>query len=472
LGFVINFNQILIVLAIAMTTRRKAFHEAIAKLKEKYGDMFSFRIGPCYIFVLSRVDHIQHVLADRQTYDISETTTRNFGLLFPGGLVALRGDIWKRHARIMLPMFRRNKISAYFDTIVTCIDRFIDEQFGQHNGKIHTNLVVRCQQVLLTIIARIAFNYDFETLSSSDGTNLRQAFNTMIHCANQFALMAGIPWWVAKLMLALNWKFQCALRTMKHYVMHIIHEEQMRQKQEIDLVYKPKTLIGSLVAAVESDSSSSAKASLSPNEVFDEVSMSILAGFETTSTALSWFIFFISKHPDVQQKIKDELHEHHLTFDAPLTQDALDALIYVECVTKELLRFAPIAAGTVRQATRDDIIDGIQVKKGDIFLIAIQNVHRDPRYWKIDPSKFVPERFLDEDKYPSQYAYMPFGGGHRACIGQDLAFLELKTAITRLLQRVTIVDAGNEGNNSGGFIQRVTCFPKHMAVRVFMDSAF
>ena len=431
--------------------------------------MFSIRIGSSHVIFLSRIDHIQHVLRDRHTYDVSEMTSRNFSLLFPSGIIALRGDVWKRHARIMLPMFRRNKILPYFDTIVRCIDRFIDQRFSQQSGNIHTDLVTQCQHLLLSIIAQIAFSYDFETLSSSDGMNLRQAFNDMIHRANQFALMLGLPLWIAKLILALDFKFQRALRLTKQYVTRIINNEQIRQQQQqqIPAPNTPKTLISSLVGAVESDpSSSSINVALTPDEVSDEVSMSILAAFETTSTALSWFIFFMSKYPDVQQKIRDELNVHALTPDVPLTEDTLDGLIYIECVTKEVLRFAPIAAGIVRQATRDDILDGIQVKKGDTFLIAIQNVHRDPRYWKIDPSKFVPERFLGEDQYPPPYAYMPFGAGHRACIGQDLAFLELKIAITRLMQRIAIEDVGKEANNSGGFTQRVTCFPKYMAVRV------
>ncbi|CAF4366868.1 unnamed protein product, partial [Rotaria magnacalcarata] len=98
-------------------------------------------------------------------------------------------------------------------------------------------------------------------------------------------------------------------------------------------------------------------------------------------------------------------------------------------------------------------IDGIEVKKGDKIVLAIQNLHRDPRYWKIDPSKFIPERFLHEDKHPPHCAYMPFGGGHRACAGQELALLELKVLVARLMQRVTFIDPGNEANNSGGMIQ-------------------
>jgi cytochrome P450 len=434
---------------------------------DKYGDIFSFRIFFHRIIIVSRIDYIEEILSKRQIYEISEITTRNFSLLFSDGLLSLKGEKWKRHARIMLPIFRRNKILTHFETIVNCIDDFIDQKFSKNDQIIHQNLVKECQNVLLRIIACIAFNYDFSNLSNIDSENIHQALNQMINCASQFALIMAIPLWFAKLILKFNWKFQRALKIMKHYVMIIINDEQKRKEEEEKDFYffeQKKTLIRSLIVSSQNE-----KYSLNQNEIFDEISMSILAGFETTSTALSWFIYYLSKYPNIQQKIKDELKENGLTSNSLLTNEILDKLIYIDCVMKEVLRCAPIAAGIVRQAIDNDIINGIEIKKGDIILIAIQNLHQNSNYWKINPKLFYPERFLYQDKYPPKYAYLPFGGGHRQCIGQDLAILELKIAITRLMQRVTFEDPGNEQNNSGGFIQRVTCFPKHMAVRVTMD---
>ncbi len=244
----------------------------------------------------------------------------------------------------------------------------------------------------------------------------------------------------------------------KHDVLNIINEEEKRQENEIDSANQRKTLISSLVQPSQCEK----KNSVNSNE--------ILVGFETTSTALSWFSFYMSKYPHVQEKIKNELKEHSLRPHMSLTEHVLEKLIYVECVTKEVLRFAPIAAGIVREAIDDDVMDGIAIQKGDLFWIAIQNLHHNDKYWKIDPKKFDPERFLHEDRSPARYACMPFGGGHRTCIGQDLAFLELKIAIIHLMQRLTFEYPGLEANNSGGFIQRITCFPKHMAVRVIFDS--
>lgn len=452
-------------IGISWTSYGKSFHQAIASLVKKYGEIFSFNIFFRRIIVLSRIDHVEHVLSRRQIYDISKTTTGNFSLLFPNGLLALKGDEWKRHARILIPVFRRNKVLPYFEIIVECMDDFIDQKLIQNDKQIHKNLVEQCQIVLMRILGRIAFNYDFAKFSK-DGEKLHHAFSDMIDCASQFAVMSTMPLWLTRLLVKFNWKFQRALKTTKHYVMIIVDDAIKRRNTQEDFHSSDqrKSFIDLLI-----ESSINEKNSLTQDEIFDEIAIAILAGYETTSTALSWFIFYMSKYPHVQQKIKDELKEHGLTPDATLTYEMIEKLIYIDCVAKEIMRFAPIAAGILREATDNDILDGYEIRKGDLMLIAIQNLHQDSKYWNIDPTKFYPERFLDEDKCPLRYAYLPFGGGHRACMGQDLAMLELKTAITRFMQRVTIEDPGHEHNNSGGFVQYFTCFPKHMAVRITSD---
>ncbi len=212
-------------LGIILSSYGKVFHQAIHSLEDKYGDIFAFKILFHRIIIVSRIDYIEEILSKRKIYEISEITTRNFSLLFPDGLLSLKGDQWKRHARVMLPIFRRNQILPHFETMFNCIDDFIDQQFSNKNYKIHQNLAQECQNVLLRIIARIAFNYDFCNLSIIDSDNIHQSFNEMINCASQFALMTTIPLWFAKLILKFNWKFQQALKIMKYYVMIIINDE-------------------------------------------------------------------------------------------------------------------------------------------------------------------------------------------------------------------------------------------------------
>jgi cytochrome P450 len=118
--------------------------------------------------------------------------------------------------------------------------------------------------------------------------------------------------------------------------------------------------------------------------------------------------------------------------------------------------------------TCDTTIDSVSIRSGQTIFIALHNMNTDERYWHhADPKEFVPERFLGEDKNHHPYAFVPFGGGHRACIGQDLAWLELKLISIRLMQRGIIFEDTEE--NTGGYDEQLACHPKKLAVRVRID---
>ncbi|CAF1083079.1 unnamed protein product [Rotaria sordida] len=193
-----------------------------------------------------------------------------------------------------------------------------------------------------------------------------------------------------------------------------------------------------------------------------------MVGYETTSTALAWMIHLISKYPRVQQKIKAELIDNNAQKD--LSLERLDSLVYLDCVINEVLRFSPPGDGTFRTLTVDDRLpeSGAQLLAGDQVLIPFINLSRDTRYWSIDPELFYPERFLGEDKNHHPYASIPFGSGHRQCIGQDLARFELKVITARLMQYVTFGDGGPQVN-VGGHIQSMTIMPKHVGVTIEFD---
>ena len=194
----------------------------------------------------------------------------------------------------------------------------------------------------------------------------------------------------------------------------------------------------------------------------------LLAGFETTSTALAWFIHLMSKYPQVQKKIKMELKNEHEKDD--LTLDRLDGLTYLDCVLKEVFRFCPSINGTVRTLNVDDRLpeSGTQLYRGDQVLIPFHNLSHDRRYWKFDPEQFYPERFLHEDKDHPTYALIPFGQGHRQCMGQELAQFELKVIAARLMQQLTFGDGGAQ-INAGGFYSRITVMPSRVGVTVHFD---
>ena len=194
------------------------------------------------------------------------------------------------------------------------------------------------------------------------------------------------------------------------------------------------------------------------------------AGYGTTSTSLAWFIYFMSKKPDVQQKIKDELVSLN---GQRFSLEDLDRLTYLDCVLRELFRLVSPALGTARTLITDDQLpnSGVQLKKGDTVLISFYSLARDSRYWseKYDLNEFHPERYLDDPEEKNNLAAsMAFGGGHRQCMGQDLARFELKIICARLMQFVTFGDGGEE-LNSGGYDVTDTNKPRQLGVTVIFD---
>lgn len=196
----------------------------------------------------------------------------------------------------------------------------------------------------------------------------------------------------------------------------------------------------------------------------------LAAGYATTSTVLSWFIFYMSKNLDIQKRIKEELSQFN---GQRFSLEQLDSLTYLDCVLRELLRLVSPTLGTVRTLVADDQLpgSGAQLKKGESVLISFYSLARDQRYWATlyDLNEFHPERYLNDPENKNNLsALMAFGGGHRQCMGQDLARFELKVICARLMQFVTFGDGGPE-LNAGGYDVTDTNKPKQMGVTITFD---
>ena len=183
-------------------TGKATFCETILDYQRRYGDKFVFWFGsyPCITFCLP--EHAQTILSDRNTFEQSPLFLPNFHLLCPQGLVVLAGAKWKRHIRVMLPLFRRAKVMQYLDTIVKCTDHFIDQGLG--NGQIHTDLLQRCQALTMSVIGLVGFDYDLSNVDSPT----RIAFHDFSYYTTMAMLMAPLPKWFTKVYLKLNRRYQ------------------------------------------------------------------------------------------------------------------------------------------------------------------------------------------------------------------------------------------------------------------------
>jgi cytochrome P450 len=188
-------------------------------------------------------------------------------------------------------------------------------------------------------------------------------------------------------------------------------------------------LLSALLAAVDEESG----ARMSDRQLRDEMMTLFLAGHETTASALTWTWYLLSQHPDVEAKLVEEVHRV-LRGRAPAAAD-LPNLPYTEMVVRETIRLYPPAPGFAREPIEDVTIGGYEVSKGSLVTVNIYALHRDGRFFG-DPERFEPERFAPgwEDRIP-RYAYLPFGGGPRVCIGNGFAMMEARLILTTMLQR-------------------------------------
>ncbi|CAF2415965.1 unnamed protein product [Rotaria sp. Silwood2] len=449
-------------------TGQSSFAQVTLDYQRRFGDKFQYWFGSLRCLVFCRMEHAQTIFDDRHIFEQSPLVLPNFDVFCPGSVSMLTGARFKRHIRVLSPILKRAKIINYLEIIVECADRFIDQHLCP--GQVNRDLVSCCRSFGLNVIGFIEFGHDFDIHVDLP---IKKAIDDFLYHA---VLLMNIPWmprWLGKIYLKCNWKYQRAYRLTHEFVEKVIEAELFKQSDMKN--ERPKHVIASLVSSLNEQANDEHPSSgLTRSEIFDEVLTMIQGGYESGSAALLWFILFASKNPQVQQRMKDELHKHHLlmtdglTNVPPLTSDNLASLTYCECVTKEVLRLAPIGDLVSRTSTCDTIVDNVKVYRGQTVFIATHNINTDARYWHhADPRRFVPERFLGEDKNHDPLAMIPFGGGHRACLGQELGWLELKTVIVRIMQRgITLEDASE---HTDSYDERIIVIPDNFAVRVRID---
>ncbi|CAF3604744.1 unnamed protein product [Rotaria sordida] len=359
---------------------------ATLTMQAEFGDVYQYWIGPLRVIGVCNVEDIQYIFAHRHIYEKSSSHMDRLRVFLPDSFVSTTGANYKRHATIVLSLFRGAKVLSNLNLIYDCTDKLLDVWGSQADDPnyIHLDIVKDCQNLLLDIFCFIGFDYDLQTLGNDDSSQSNRLKKSLKDYLDVIALALLLPVTIAKIYVKFNSRYRQALNVIREYTDRIIEQEQSKGSETI-LERKRKCLIASLVGSRQQD--------------------------EKIELALP------------EEKRKD-------------------------CVIQEVLRFVPPAISTIRSVTSDDRLpaSGAQLYKDDEVIINIYNLTRDKRYWKIDPDLFYPERFQGEDKDHHPFTLIPFGGGHRQCIGQDLARFELKAIIARLMQHVTFGDGGPQNH--------------------------
>jgi cytochrome P450 len=379
-----------------------------------YGDVVRARFLYVTSYFLYNPNDIEYLLSTNAKNFIKSMSLRSnfFQRLVGNGLITSEGDFWRRQRRLAQPAFHRQRISAYADVMVEYAERMISAWRDGESRDIHRDMM----RLTLEIVVKTLFNADV----SSDADRIGSILSQIV---KPFASQATLKWILDnRLPTPGHARFHSRAKQIDDVVYRIIGERRASGRDEGDL-------LSMLLQAQDEDGSQ-----MNDRQLRDEVMTLFLAGHETTALTLSWAWYLLGLHPEIEKKFHAELDEV-LAGRAPSFGD-LARLKYAEMIAKESMRLYPPAYGVGRQAVEDCEIGGYRVPAGT-QLFAFQWVtQRDPRFFD-HPDEFNPDRWSEAltSNLP-KYAYFPFGGGPRVCIGNSFAMMEIVLVLATIGQRL------------------------------------
>lgn len=378
-----------------------------------YGDVVRARFFYVTAYFLYHPDDIEYVVSTNARNFVKSMSLRSnfFQRLVGNGLLTSEGEMWKRQRRLAQPAFHRERISGYGDVMVDYAQRMIAMWRAGEVRDIHRDMM----RLTLEIVVRTLFNADV----SQDADKVGRALSEIV---KPFASQATIKWILDnRLPTDAHRRFHREAQKIDDIVYRIIADRRASGLDQGDL-------LSMLLEAHDEDGSQ-----MTDKQLRDEVMTLFLAGHETTALTLSWTWYLLAQNPLVEQKFHDELDDV-LGGRLPTLED-LPRLKYTDMIAREAMRLYPPAYGLGREAIEECEIGGFRVpRKTQIFMFQWAT-QRDPRFFP-EPEAFQPERWTEEfaGSLP-KYAYFPFGGGPRFCIGNTFAMMEIVLVLATIGQR-------------------------------------
>jgi cytochrome P450 len=393
--------------------------EFLCRVSNTHGDVVRWRVGPMPIYLLRHPDAVQRVLVDRnRNYDKQTRGYDALRLFLRDGLLTSEGSFWRRQRRIAQPAFHRGRIAAFGKTMVDLTQAMLPA-WERHADRGETvDVAEEMTSLTLRIVAKTLMSTDVNDRDNEVGraVELLNAFARDL-MTNPFTLPLSLP-------TPRNRRFRRAADVLERTLRTIIAQRRRTGEDAEDL-------LSMLMAARDEDTGES----MSDEQLRDEAMTIFLAGHETTANALAWALYLLSTHPDVERRVRTELFD--VLGDRAPTIDDLGKLVYLQQVVKETLRLYPPAWSIGRRAVEADVIDGYRIDAGSLVLLSPWVTHRHPAFWP-NPEGFDPERFTPQvEQTRPRYAYFPFGGGPRLCIGNNFAMMEAQLVLATVLQRVS-----------------------------------
>lgn len=416
-------------------SRREA-HLYLHDLEKRYGNISQFRFGPFDVVFLSHPDYIEHMLLNRDIY-VKVEEGGMLRHLLGKGLLTSEGDFWLKQRRLIQPIFHKQRLNNFVQQIADATNEMLDG-WETHPSSEPLDVYSEMNKVTLDIVGRTMFS----TNVKSEFDKVNKAITRMLSAVRDRSRMLRFPLWFP---LPSHIRIQRNLQILDDTIQDIINTRR-NEKGNFD------DLLTMLMDVEDADTAER----MTDKQLRDEVLTIFIAGHETTANALAYMLYLLAKNPEAKQKVQVELDA--LLNPADMTFESLQKLTYTTMVIKEAMRLYPPAWIIVREAATDDIIDGYLVKKGHKVFASPYAMQHSERYWD-KPEEFHPERFSPENmKDKPRYAYFPFGGGARLCVGNNFAMMEMQILLALICSRF---DFSLPANYKMELTPLITLRPKH-----------
>jgi cytochrome P450 len=380
---------------------------------KRYGDVVRYRLGPFPVFLIAHPDGIRHVLQDRHANYLKSQDYVLLKQLLGDGLVTSEGALWLRQRRLIQPIFHRQRVAEFGSIMSEATLEMLESWEDLATEGRAFDVATEMARLALRIVGRVLLSVDLSNEADAVGHALKAANERFGH----FDLGMLMPW----LPTQRNRIAHEAARTLRRLVDEIIAERRRENRDHGDL-------LSMLLAARDENGEA-----MDDRQVRDEVLTLILAGHETTAMALSWTWYLLSQHPHIEHRLEGELREV-LGERSPTVAD-LKNLSYTGMVIDESMRLYPPVWAIGRSPIEDDEIGGYRIPKRSMIVLSQYVTHRHPDFWD-EPERFEPERFSAEKAQGRlRYAYFPFAGGPRQCVGNMFALTEANLVLATVAQR-------------------------------------
>ena len=392
----------------------RALPAFLSDVAETYGPIATFAIPSRRFVLLNDPDLIKDALVTQQHAFTKSEGGRTLRMLLGEGLLTSEEPAHRQMRRIVQPAFHRNRIEQYMRAMQRFAENFVMRCKDGDRFDMHAAM----NELTLRIAGETLFGVDAETNAKAVRDALREAMETYPYAIGPIGqLRRRMPW------LNSTRRFKAARVALDRIIYALIDERRREKTQRTDAL--------SLLLEAE-DAETGYR--LSDAQVRDEAMTLFLAGHETTANALRWTWYLLAKHPDVERKMHEEV-DAILDWSDPIA--LLPRLIYTARVVRESMRLYPPAWIIGRETKREVILlDRFRLAPKTTVFIAPLVLHRSARFFS-DPLRFDPDRWLQNE--PPQFAYVPFGGGARRCIGEEFAWTETALVLATLARRFRFV---------------------------------